>query len=546
MPAKLLEIIDLCVSVRVKQTRLDLLKDINLSVESGKTLALVGESGSGKSMIALAIMQLLPPGIFIEPTSSIFLNGKDLLTLSELQMRQVRGRRVAIIFQEAITALNPVLTIGEQISEVIKFHFKLKRREIYARSINLLHEVGIPDPVFYYKAYPHELSGGLKQRAMIAIALAGEPELLIADEPTTALDVTLQAQIIALLKDLQQKRGMGLIFITHDLGIVYQVADTVAVLYKGEVVESASAEDFFTGNKHPYTKKLFAALPGWSAPPLRPNSDENPILLKVAGLKVYYPIKKGLLKRTVGYVKAVDDVNLEIKKGQTLALVGESGSGKTTTGMAILRLTPIFSGRVFFENQDLTQLTQRNLTHLRHDYQVVFQDPYGSMNPRMLIRDIIAEGLNVQKLSESQIEQKIDDLLSYVGIELDAKDRYPHEFSGGQRQRICIARALAVEPKLLICDEPTSALDVSAQMKILQLLLKLQQEKGLAYLLITHNIAVVEYMADEVAVMKKGQIVEKGRVDQVLYQPQNSYTQKLLQAVPQVPKNLDAPIDFGN
>lgn len=537
MAAPLLEIRDLSVTIHLDQKELPVLNKINFSLARGQTLSIVGESGSGKSLTALSIMQLLPHGATVASSSYILLDGKDLLTFSEVNMRHVRGRKIAIVFQEAITALNPVLTIGQQIQEVLFFHFKLHKQQAYEKAIALLNEVGIPRPE-YFSAYPHELSGGLKQRAMIAIALAGEPELLVADEPTTALDVTLQAQIIQLLKKIQQSRGMGLIFITHDLGLVYEIADKVVVLYKGEVVEVADSAVFFKAPKHPYSQKLFASFPGWQEPSVAKAIDRNEALplLRVSHLKVYYPIKKGLFRRSVGLTKAVDDVSLELKRGKTLALVGESGSGKTTTGMAILRLTKITAGEIFFENHNLANLTAFELRERRKDLQVVFQDPYSSMNPRMLIGDIIAEGMLALKVPCQNTGQRIDQLLEYVGLDPETKFRYPHEFSGGQRQRICIARALAVEPKLLICDEPTSALDISVQMQILQLLSRLQQEMGLSYLLITHNIAVVAYMADEVAVMHKGRIVEAGPTLEVLYEPKHFYTKKLLKAVPTVPK----------
>lgn len=540
----LLNIINLSVSVHQTPHDITLLNDINFDIHQGETVALVGESGSGKSITALAIMQLLAPGIIINPNSAILLKQQDLLTFSEIKMRSVRGRRIGMIFQEAIQALNPILTIGQQIAEVLKIHFKFSNKETYERSLHLLEEVGMPTPAYHYDVYPHQLSGGLKQRAMIAIALAGEPDLLIADEPTTALDVTLQAQILELLKELQAKRGMSLLFITHDLGIVYQIADKVVVMYKGEVVETASTELFFKAPQHPYSIKLFRSLPNAVAKPLHEKQEGNS-LLTVENLKVFYPIKKGLLKRTVGYIKAVNDVSLTLKKGHTLAIVGESGSGKTTTGMAILRLTHITSGKIIFEGKDVVALQGQALRKLRSDFQVVFQDPYASMNPRMLVGDIIAEGMRIQKIPRKERDIRIDQLLNYVGIDPEAKHRYPHEFSGGQRQRICIARALAVEPNLLICDEPTSALDVSAQMQVLNLLLKLQNDLGLSYLLITHNIAVVEFMADDVVVMHQGEIVETGPVSQVLNHPQHPYTKKLLNAVPKIPEsvNLIAEID---
>ncbi|MBA2653658.1 MAG: ABC transporter ATP-binding protein [Gammaproteobacteria bacterium] len=538
MSELLLDVKDLILKLHLEDNDTTLLKSVSFSLKCSETLALVGESGSGKSLTALAIMQLLPPGINIVPTSSILFQGQDLLTFSELKMRQVRGKKIAIIFQEAITALNPVMTIGEQIVEVLNFHFDLTRKDSYQRTLSLLQEVGMPTQEYYYKAYPHQLSGGLKQRAMIAIALAGEPSLLIADEPTTALDVTLQAQIIKLLKTLQAKRGMGLIFITHDLGIVYEIADQVVVLYKGQVVETASSKNFFESPQHPYSKKLFTSLPTWLAHTKREAIPNEKSLLKVENLKVYYPIKQGILKRTVDYIKAVDDVNFVLGAGRTLALVGESGSGKTTTGMAIARLARITGGQIYFDHTDLAYLRGVNLRSARKDIQVVFQDPYGSMNPRMVINDIIMEGIRSLKIPIENKDERVNTLLQQVGLDPEVKFRYPHEFSGGQRQRICIARALAVQPKLLICDEPTSALDVSAQMQVLQLLLKLQKEMGLTYLLITHNIAVVAYMADDVAVMRGGKIVEAGSVSEVLSRPKNPYTQDLLEAVPMLPKSI--------
>jgi peptide/nickel transport system ATP-binding protein len=528
MPEYLLNVIDLNVSLNRSIYPYYLLKKINFSLSHGQTIALVGESGSGKSITSLAIMQLLPLGMLIDQTSSIFFKNQDLLTFSEFDMRHIRGRKIALIFQEAATALNPIMTIGDQIIEVLKLHFRLTHKERRLRALELLKEAGVPNQAHYLKAYPHQLSGGLKQRALIAMALAGEPELLIADEPTTALDVTLQAQIIQLLKKLQEKRGMGLIFITHDLGVVRQVADQVMVLYRGEIVESASVHAFFKSPQHPYSHQLFASLPGWLQPPSHPATKQAKRLLTITDLKVYYPIKKGIFKRTIGYVKAVDNISLEVKVGRTLALVGESGSGKTTTGMAILKLTPITQGKIIFNNKDLSQLNYRQIKDFRRNLQIVFQDPYSAMNPRMLIRDIIAEGMGLR--ASKNTEAQIDQLLQHVGLEADAKYRYPHEFSGGQRQRICIARALAVRPKLLICDEPTSALDASSQMQVLQLLLNLQQEMGLTYLLITHNMGVVNYMADEIAVMYKGKIVETGPASHVLHQPKHPYTQKLLQA----------------
>jgi len=581
---------------------------ISFDVRKGETFALLGESGCGKSMTALSIMRLVPEpaGRIVE--GSVSLAGTDLLQLSETDMRAMRGGRVAMIFQEPQSSLNPVLTVGEQIIESVLCHTLLKRVQAKVRVLELLDAVGIPDPKRRYKEYPHQLSGGMKQRVMIAIALAGEPELLIADEPTTALDVTIQAQVLELLNDLQRQTNMAMLFITHDLAVVSNIADRVAVMYAGQIVEQASRDEFFSTPRHPYTCKLFESLPQankrdeslavieGSVPSLltdfsgcrfvdrcdyawdvcrktlprwlgdheigvrchrfdetieqavdqtiaaKIQTQENKtqtrpgdvILLKVNDLKVHFPIQKGLLKRTVGHVKAVDGVSLQIAEGHTLALVGESGCGKTTVGKGILQLLKPTSGKVEFNGYDLTTLDKKTLRGLRSDIQVIFQDPYSSMNPRMMVKDIIAEGMIAQNTvaTRGERDRRIDELLDQVGLAVDSKQRYPHEFSGGQRQRICIARALAVKPKLIICDEPTSALDVSVQAQILNLLQELQQRHGLAYLFITHNLSVVEYLAHDVAVMYLGRIVEHGPVKTVFAKPAHPYTEALLSAAP--------------
>ncbi len=524
--------------------------NVNFSLQRGETLALVGESGSGKSLTALAILQLLPPSARITAHSEIWLAGKnalphsaggsatDILSLPEVAVRKIRGRRVGIIFQEASTALNPVLTIGEQIGEVLRCHFKMKPSACRERILSLLAEVGIANPLRCSKSYAHQLSGGQRQRAMIAMALAAQPDVLIADEPTTALDVTLQAQVLELLRTVQQKNRMGLLFITHDLGIVYQIADNVAVIAAGKIVEQTSAAAFFSAPQHPYSQRLFAALPEWQQRSDNKSSPQDSInpLLSVQHLKVYFPIKKGVLQRTVDYVKVVEEVNFNVQRGQTFALVGESGCGKTTIAKSIVRLVQPTAGKVNFLGQDLTQLSNSNLRLLRGDLQMVFQDPYASMNPRLRIGQIIAEGMLAQNMADSlsACYPIIKELLRRVDLDPECIYRFPHEFSGGQRQRICIARALAMRPKLIICDEPTSALDVVVQMDILKLLQRLQQESGLSYLLITHNFAVVAYLAHQVAVMQQGRIVEQGPVEQVLFQPQQAYTRQLLAAVPRV------------
>jgi peptide/nickel transport system ATP-binding protein len=577
---------------------------IDFELRRGECFALVGESGCGKSMTALSLMRLLPEaGRIVE--GSVDLDGIDLLGLPEAAMRSVRGRRVAMIFQEPSTALNPVLTVGRQIEEVIERHSK--ERNPRQKAIDLLRAVGIPEPERRVDEYPFQLSGGQKQRVMIAGALAVDPEVLIADEPTTALDVTIQAQILDLLKKLQAERGMALLLITHDLGIVAQMADRVAVMYAGEIVELAEREAFMRAPQHPYSQKLFAALPSphrrsgdlavirGQVPPLTTNftscrfadrcefvfdrcrveapellepvsghfarchlreqgpaaprvslpivpqkearaSQSSSLLLDVENLKVHFPIRRGVLKRTVGYVKAVDGVSFQLREGRTLALVGESGCGKTTTGKAVLQLIPPTSGKVLFGNQSLVGLSRDGMRPLRAAMQIIFQDPYGSLNPRLRVSEILLEGMRSLKvgLSDAERTSTLEKLLGEVGLPADALSRYPHEFSGGQRQRIAIARALAVNPKLIVCDEPTSALDVSVQAQILNLLRSLQQRFGIAYLFITHNIAVVDYLAHDVAVMKDGKIVESGSVDAVLRSPRHPYTKELLSAVPTV------------
>ncbi|MGD8591658.1 MAG: ABC transporter ATP-binding protein [Gammaproteobacteria bacterium] len=589
---------------------------VSFTVNKGETFALLGESGCGKSVTSLSIMRLVPePGGKIVQ-GRVVLHGQDLLQLPETQMRDVRGSRIAMIFQEPMTSLNPVLKVGEQIEETAVRHKTLKEGQTpKQKAIELLTAVGIPDPQRRYGEYPHQLSGGMKQRVMIAIALAGDPELLIADEPTTALDVTIQSQVLQLMRELQAKTHMAVMLITHDLGVVAEMADRVAVMYAGQIVEQASREDFFKAPKHPYSIKLFESLPTrtkrnqrlaviqGSVPSLAAEfkgcrfeprcqfaieacKDNVPVwqsfngeseavgvlchrfdprfesqfnsqaqktadaaahgetnagggykeLLKVDELKVHFPIQKGLFKRTVGNVRAVDGVSIDIPQGKTLALVGESGCGKTTVGKGILQLISPTAGSVSLNHEELTRLGKGQMRQRRKDIQIIFQDPYSSMNPRMMVADIIEEGMVAQKVggNKQQRQARIAELLNQVGLSPEARYRYPHEFSGGQRQRICIARALAVEPKLIICDEPTSALDVSVQAQILNLLKELQDKFGLAYLFITHNLSVVEYLAHEVAVMYLGRIVESGTVEDVLENPLHPYTKALLSAVPQV------------
>jgi len=511
----------------------ELLKSISFEIKQGEIFALVGESGSGKSLTSLAIMRLLPDALKVT-SGDILLNDASLFSISEFEMQKVRGRKIAMIFQEPMTALNPVMTIGEQVAEVIRLHLKLGEKEIKAKVIELFEEVALPKAKERYNWYPHQLSGGQKQRVMISMALACEPELLIADEPTTALDVTIQAQVLGLLKKIQKERSLSILFITHDMGVVSQMADTIAVMRYGEILEIASRNDFFENPTHEYTKALLRdALPSTE---IRTFIAEEDALLEIKDLKVHFPIKKGFFKRTVGQTKAVDGISLNIPKGKTLALVGESGSGKSTIGTAILRLLNTTDGKIFFKGVDLTKLSQKALLPYRRKIQIVFQDPYSALNPRMTIGEIIREGMVSLKvgLKDKNVQDMvIKDLLVKVGLEFEHFYRYPHEFSGGQRQRIGIARALAVEPQLIICDEPTSALDVTVRAQVLKLLKDLQKEKGLSYLFITHDLSIIRSIADGVAVMKEGKIVEQGTVEEVMDSPKHEYTQRLLASVSQ-------------
>jgi len=590
--------------------------DLSFTLEKGKTFALLGESGCGKSMTALSLLRLNPQPVSRIVSGRIELDGQDLLAVSEAEMQHIRGRRIAMIFQEPQSSLNPVLTVGQQIGESLQWHFEIEGQALHNRIIKLLMSVGIPDPQQRLKDYPHQLSGGMKQRVMIAIALAGEPALLIADEPTTALDVTIQAQILELLKQIQRDTGMAILLISHDLAIVAQMADHVAVMYAGQIVETAPREQFFKQAQHPYSQKLFEALPTgqkrqqqltvikgnvpaldtvfsgcrfvdrcdlalphcrtiipkWiqeneqgarchllapdhiemvsSSPKTTTNSPIKDIaisaapILTVSNLRVHFPIRKGLFQRVIGHVKAVDDVSLQLRQAETVALVGESGCGKTTVGKAILQLTPMTDGNVTYQQTVLNRLSPRQLKQHRNALQIVFQDPYASMNPRMTVTQVIEEAMIYGDANKDAAtrEKRVDSLLERVGLDSQYKHRYPHEFSGGQRQRICIARALAADPKIIICDEPTSALDVSVQAQILNLLRELQQEFELSYLFITHNIAVVDYLAHSVAVMYLGRIVEQGRRDDVLHSPKHPYTQALLAAVPTLDKQTERAV----
>jgi ABC-type microcin C transport system duplicated ATPase subunit YejF len=536
--APLLQVAKLRTGFRQNGATVAVVDGIDFQIAAGETFALVGESGSGKSVTALSVLRLLPPNGRVL-SGSVRLAGEDLLPLPEWAMGRVRGRRIGVIFQDPQTSLNPVMTVGAQIGEVLAWHGLRRGRATTARVLELLEQVGLPEPRKQASAYPHQLSGGMRQRVMIAIALAGEPELLIADEPTTALDVTLQAQILTLLTALQRDLGMALWLITHDLGIVAEMADRVAVMQSGRIVETADCERFFAQPQHPYSRQLLERLPRLSAcrAPREAPEGVPPKLLEVCDLKVYYPVRKGVFQRVVDQVRAVDGVSLDLPRGRTLALVGESGCGKTTLGKALLRLIDHNGGVLRFDGLNLSRPdSDEAQRRLRAQLQIVFQDPFSAMNPRMLVGDIVAEGLRAlcPDLGHDVRRERVKTLLAAVGLPPDARSRYPHEFSGGQRQRICIARALAVEPKLLVCDEPTSALDVSVQAQILALLVDLQQRLGLSYLFITHDLGVVAEIAHDVAVMYQGRIVEQGPAAQVLLAPAHPYTRRLLAAVPKL------------
>ncbi|OGT43353.1 MAG: peptide ABC transporter ATP-binding protein [Gammaproteobacteria bacterium RIFCSPHIGHO2_12_FULL_40_19] len=509
------------------------LTNFNVSLQRGRCMGLVGESGSGKTLSALSILQLLPITARVSRESQIIFRDRNLLDLSEKQMRHVRGKYIGMIFQDAMSAFNPVLTIGYQLQETIRLHLSLNRRDAQLRALSLLERVGIKEPLRSYQSYPHELSGGMRQRAMIAMAICAEPEIIIADEPTTALDVTIQAQVIDLLKALKKQSQCALLFIGHDLSVVSRIADDVTVLKTGDIVEQSEANQFFQNPKHPYSHQLLdAVLPTHPRHVISDEKNKN-VLLSVDHLKMYFPIRTGILKRIKDYVRAVDDISLTIQNGETLALVGESGSGKTTAAKAILQLIKNTDGKVILENQSLSDVSPKKLRQIRVNMQIIFQDPFSALNPRMMIFDSLCEGLLVQKKVKNKKEAVpfIDEILRQVELPEEYKWRYPHEFSGGQRQRICIARALTLSPKLLILDEPTSALDVSTQKQILLLLERLQNEKKLSYLLITHNLSVVAYLAHHVAVMYRGRIVEYGSVTDVFNSPQHAYTKKLLASV---------------
>ncbi|MDP2374149.1 ABC transporter ATP-binding protein [Reyranella sp.] len=523
----LLQVHDLSVTFGAGDSAVRAVRGVSFDIRRGKTLALVGESGSGKSVTALSVLQLLPYPMAHHPTGSIRFQGRELVGAPARELLAVRGNRVSMIFQEPMTSLNPLHTIERQVNEVLILHKGLSRDAARSRTLELLEQVGIPEASKRLDAYPHQLSGGQRQRVMIAMALANEPDLLIADEPTTALDVTIQAQILKLLKTLQARYGMALLFITHDLGIVRKMADRVCVMTKGRIVEQGPVAQVFDNPQHSYTRHLLSAEPKGRPAAFDPEALE---ILRLDDIKVHFPIKRGLLRRTVGYVKAVDGVSITLRQGHTIGLVGESGSGKTTLGLALLRLEKS-QGGIRFDGQDLQRIAPRELRSLRRQMQIVFQDPFSSLSPRMTVAEIVGEGLEVHRIgSPAERNQAIDQALLEVGLETAARERYPHEFSGGQRQRIAIARALVLKPRFIVLDEPTSALDMSVQAQIVDLLRDLQVRHGLAYLFISHDLRVVRALADEVVVLRDGKIVERGPAKQVFEAPQTPYTQALIAA----------------
>ncbi|MFN5487879.1 MAG: ABC transporter ATP-binding protein [Bradyrhizobium sp.] len=495
---------------------------ISFSIKRGECVALVGESGSGKSVSALSVLKLLPYPTASHPSGAIRFRGRDLLTASDQEMREVRGNDISIIFQEPMTSLNPLQTIETQIGEILSLHRGIGGAAARARTLELLGQVGIPEPETRLKSYPHQLSGGQRQRVMIAMALANEPDLLIADEPTTALDVTVQAQILALLAEIRARLGMSLLFITHDLGIVRRIADTVCVMNNGKIVEQGPVEQVFTAPQHAYTKALLAAEPKPDPAPPQPGA---PVVMSADNLKVWFPIKRGLLRSTVGHIKAVDGVSLAVRKGETLGVVGESGSGKTTLGLALLRLISS-DGPIVFLGKDIQGLRFKQMRPFRRDMQIVFQDPFGSLSPRMSIADIIAEGLEVhqKQLSREEREVRVIKALKDVGLDPDWRFRYPHEFSGGQRQRISIARAVVLEPNFVVLDEPTSALDMLLQAQMVDLLRDLQRKRDLTYMFISHDLRVVASLASHLIVMKSGKVEEEGPASELFKNPKSDYT----------------------
>ena len=524
----LLDVRDLSVAFHQPSGDTIAVDHVSFSIQRGQCVALVGESGSGKSVSALSVLKLLPYPTASHPSGVILFKGRDLLTMSEREMRGIRGNDISIIFQEPMTSLNPLHTIESQIGEILQLHQGVGGQMARSRTLELLTQVGIPDPQTRLRSYPHQLSGGQRQRVMIAMALANEPDLLIADEPTTALDVTVQAQILTLLADIRKRLGMSLLFITHDLGIVRRIADVVCVMNGGKIVEQGSVEEVFTAPKHPYTRALLAAEPKPDPAPPRP---ESPVVISADDLKVWFPIKRGLLRSTVGHIKAVDGVSLSVRKGETLGVVGESGSGKTTLGLALLRLISS-AGPIVFLGHEIQGLRFKEMLPYRRDMQIVFQDPFGALSPRMSVGDIVAEGLSVHQpsLSQTEREARVIQALRDVGLDPATRFRYPHEFSGGQRQRISIARAVVLEPNFVVLDEPTSALDMLFQAQMVDLLRELQRRRDLTYMFISHDLRVVASLASHLIVMRDGKVVEEGAAADLFKRPKTDYTRALFAA----------------
>jgi peptide/nickel transport system ATP-binding protein len=571
MTSPLLSVRNLVVDFQTGEGITRAVNNISFDIPAGKTIGIVGESGSGKSVTSLAVMGLLQKPAAKIPQGEIFFNGEDLLKYSEAQMRKIRGNQISMIFQEPMTSLNPVFKVADQIAETVRIHNNISKKEAWDRAVDLMNQVGIPNPTASAHKYPHEMSGGQKQRVMIAMAIACEPKLLIADEPTTALDVTIQKQVLDLLFNLQQKYKMSMMFITHDLGVIGDIADDVVVMYRSNVVEKNNAKEIFYTAKHPYTKGLLACRPKLGANPRRLLTvsdfmDEagvekvvttervqvfdkeseveksSDILLEVKNLVTQFPIKGGIFGRTVDHFKAVNDVSFTIKKGKTLGLVGESGCGKTTLGRSILRLVEPASGSIIYDGKEITNIRAEELRLLRRKMQIIFQDPYSSLNPRMTISEILTEPLNIHNVGNSR-QARLDmakELFEKVGLKISQLNRYPHEFSGGQRQRISIARALMLRPEFVICDESVSALDVSIQAQVLNLLLDLQEEFHLTYVFISHDLSVVNFIADEVGVMNNGKIIEMDKASNIYKNPKEAYTRALLSAIPkgEVKQNL--------
>ncbi|MDE0205671.1 MAG: ABC transporter ATP-binding protein [Candidatus Tectomicrobia bacterium] len=536
--ATLLDIQDLSVDFRTEGGTVHAVKGLSLSIQQGETVALVGESGSGKSVTALSVLQLLPYPTASHPGGSVRFEGRELLGAPANTMRTVRGNRIAMVFQEPMTSLNPLHSVEKQLGETLRLHKGMAKAESRQRTLELLHLVGLAEAERRLTAFPHELSGGQRQRVMIAMALANEPALLIADEPTTALDVTIQAQILQLLKGLQRRFNMAMLFITHDLTIVRKIADRVCVMQQGEVVETGPTARIFEAPEHPYTQRLIQAQPSGTAPP----AAEAAALVRTEDLRVWYPIRAGLLRRTIDHVKAVDGLTFTVRAGQTVGVVGESGSGKTTLGLALLRLIAS-RGAIYFRDSLIQGLRSQALRPLRREMQIIFQDPFGSLSPRLSIGQIVEEGLRIHgavSTAEAR-EDAIIAALREVGLDPDSRHRYPHEFSGGQRQRVAIARALVLRPAFIVLDEPTSSLDVSVQAQILLLLQKLQRDHNLAYLFISHDLKVVRAMANYLVVMYHGKVVEEGPTEAIFSHPRDAYTKRLLAAS----LNLDSPADDG-